>query len=811
MCAIWNIVAKILRLSHWVVARGILSPSQAGFSPLKGCEDHVFSLLELIKAKWRDNRPLYALFVDLKRAYDTVNPQALWAVLCHMGVPDNMLSVLRDWSQKRVTSMTRDGVKSEPWRMVMGVGQGDVLSPLLFNLYIESLGRHIAALPNYAGVTIGIDATAVTVKELKYADDICNPAEEPGVLQLVASETKAWCDAWGMMIGLGAKKTELVAFIPPRAVNVHPPLPLITINGTPIEWVTEYRYLGLELRNDLSENGAVAAIASKLSAQWQRYFHSSRLIRHHSPALILQLFKTVVLGSTNYLLAIANPSAAATKAINTATLKAIRSALRLSPTAPNTLVWAEGRAPRGEAIMARERFRFATKMRTTPFRDTDIAPRIFRALSASFEAGSNISHTHCSLTHRIMQLELDYAACGIPVPASSFLNRSRDAAAFGRRVGLYHWINEGRALDAARPMASDPLRPPAGPPTLVASYFNNYYDLDINESGGNKYTTHFGVRGPGCCGAILAQVSRISSSQTLQALAAVRSGVAGMFAAPLAAPGRRASDYCIAAKRASALSGSKRARVKAASARHLHDSHHCSATCPNCDDPVADPYHVLVQCSHPAVAYTRKKILEGIPAFLEQLVLQAMLPRPLLQRLTMREQFHEIARRQGIATDVRSLAEITDWQSPDGRFSLFHLLAVATWPWRAVVQEELRLSRALAGVFRACEVKNHHSRPLANYWVNWAGRSIFAIFCSWNDVAALRVPPIPDLLFVSTSTGLANAKQEAEVDLTVPRRSLRARFPSRRMVESDISLPVAFSIGSSSASDNDTESMSSIS
>ena len=68
----------------------------------------------------------------------------------------------------------------------------------------------------------------------------------------------------------------------------------------------------------------------------------------------------------------------------------------------------------------------------------------------------------------------------------------------------------------------------------------------------------------------------------------------------------------------------------------------------------------------------------------------------------MREQFHKIARRQGVATDVRTIAEITDWLSPDGRFSLFHLLVVATWPLRVVVQEELHLSRALADVFRAC-------------------------------------------------------------------------------------------------------------
>jgi len=304
----------------------------------------VFSLLELIKSNWRAGRPLYALFVDLKSAYDMVHPQALWAVLRHMGVPDNFTQVLQDLVSEK-------GYNNDPSRCSVrtvadgyGSRPGRRFVPLLFNLFIESLGRHIAALPGLTGVTVGSGPSAVTVKELKYADDICNPSNDAHLLQLVANETDAWCRAWGMVIGMGAKKTELVAFIPPRNVKAHPALPLITIRGIPVEWVSEYRYLGFELRSDLSDSGAVGAMAKKLSSQWQRYFHSSRLVRLHSPALILQLFKTVVLGSTNYLLALSNPSLKAASAINTATLKAIRTALRLDDSAPNSLVRAEGRA-----------------------------------------------------------------------------------------------------------------------------------------------------------------------------------------------------------------------------------------------------------------------------------------------------------------------------------------------------------------------------------------------------------------------------------------------------------------------------------
>ena len=765
-----------------MVARNIISPSQAGFTPLKGCEDHVFSLLELIKYNWRSKKPVYALFVDLRRAFDTVNPEALWAVLRHMGVPDAMLNVLRDWSHKRVTTMTRDGFKSDPWPMLMGVGQGDVLSPLLFNAFIESLGRHIAALPGYSGVTVGTGADAVTIKELKYADDICNPAETPQQIQLVLNATIAWCDAWGMSLGLGMKKTEAIAFIPPHHATAPRTLPVLTAKGVPVEWVPEYRYLGYNLRCDLKESGNVTAMASKLSSQWQRYYHSSRLIRLHTPALILQLFKTVVLGSTNYLLALSSPTAAAISAINTATLKAIRTALRLSTSTPNDLVWAEGRAPRGEAIMARERLRFAAKMRSSPFRHFDIAPRIFNALAPSFVPvdNPNINHPHYSLTHRILFLEHQYSTLGVVAPAASFLHRSRDAAVYGRRIGLLHWKNEGLVHCAQYLPLANPLRPPSLPPLAVAAYFNNCYEMEPADAGVNKFTTPLSVRGPGCCGAVLAQLNQLVSARYLPAIFAIRSGLPGMFSAPLAAPGRRYVDYINAAKWAPDCAGSKAARIKAAKDRHRLDSHHSSDPCPLCGDPTADPYHVLIECTHPQVVLSRSQVTDTLPSWLEKFTELALLPRPLRLRLEFLGRCLEIDRRLEIARQLGHRASITDWQSSDGRFTLFHLLAVATWSMRSV-SPDLELSHSIADVLTKSEAKNHHSRPLANYWARWAYKSIVGIFTAWNE----QYPTLPPLRFVSE--GATSGPLDAPCP--APRRSGRqTRKPSRLRDSGDTAL-----------------------
>ena len=798
-----NVLAKVLglvmsrRLMHWALAQPqpLISPSQVGFMQHKGAEDHVFSLLELAKSRWRANTPMYALFIDLKKAYDMVHPKALWAVLRHMGVPDVIVNLLEDWSTKRITTMTRNGVASEPWHMSMGVGQGDVLSPLLFNFFIESLGRYVSSRPGYNGVTVGSlggPGGSVTVKELKYADDVCNPSETPQELQIVLNATVDWCEAWGMQLGLGGKKTEAVAFVPPRQRAAHPALPRLSAKGCEVHWVTEYRYLGYNARDDLCDEGALAAMAGKLSGQWQRYFNTTGSILKHSPAFALQIFKTTVSGSTNYLLAFANPGQkGAADVLDAISLRAARKALRLSDhkgdKACNALVWGESRLPRGAAILARERTRFALKMRLSPFAASDIAPRIFRALTAS--AGADLlplSHNAKSITHRIIQLEraaaLDDTAPVALLQHTEYKDIAKTAAVVGRRVGLRTWCDEASVALAAKPLppSADVLRPPSSE-SGVAAYLNDFYRFPLSAAGTNKYTTVVATRGPGCCGGLLSQVSRMQNlAMKLRALAAVRRGRKGMFDAPLAVAGRSFSESMEAAADEAREFGldafeGERARAKRLAVERRAETS-LRPPCCLCNADVEDPYHVLVVCSNSATVAARTAFLDGVPERLSQIIRLLVLPRHAVDRLTFRNDFHELNRRENLVQHIRQLAEVTDWSSADGRFVLFHLFAVATWTRRSC-RVDMPLSLALAELFvnETFELKNHHVRPFANSWANWGATGVLNIFAAWNAVA---VPRAADASAVAKPERAARfAASIACVSVASPRAAQRRRLP----------------------------------
>ena len=167
-------------------------------------------------------------------------------------------------------AITVNGVTSAPFRMSTGVAQGDVMSPLLFNLFIESLGRYVHHVAQ--NTDIGIVSAGVPILDLKYADDVCILCRTPRGVQQAIDAVQRWSDAWGMQLGIGNKKTEAMAFHCPtvqQRVKQGLPVPALpalsaVVGGAheAIPWVDEYKYLGYLLRPDLNTEGMTAALAA---------------------------------------------------------------------------------------------------------------------------------------------------------------------------------------------------------------------------------------------------------------------------------------------------------------------------------------------------------------------------------------------------------------------------------------------------------------------------------------------------------------------------------------------------------------------
>ena len=99
----------------------------------------VSRLHELVSAR---KTLLYMCFIDLQKAYDSVDRELLWVVLAHFGVPEKMSTVIRQFHEgMRARVRTDDGEHSEWFDVTQGLRQGCVLSPPLFDI-ISSAVTH---------------------------------------------------------------------------------------------------------------------------------------------------------------------------------------------------------------------------------------------------------------------------------------------------------------------------------------------------------------------------------------------------------------------------------------------------------------------------------------------------------------------------------------------------------------------------------------------------------------------------------------------------------------------------------------------
>ena len=131
-----KVYALILRsrLENW--AEGIMSETQSGFRPGRGCNDAIFCLKMLYERALLKQKPVFTCFIDLSKAYDSANRQLAWKILRSRGAPGKIVDLIQDLHRGTTCAMQSDCSRPENWfEVATGFKQGDVNAPLLFNVY----------------------------------------------------------------------------------------------------------------------------------------------------------------------------------------------------------------------------------------------------------------------------------------------------------------------------------------------------------------------------------------------------------------------------------------------------------------------------------------------------------------------------------------------------------------------------------------------------------------------------------------------------------------------------------------------------
>jgi len=170
------------RLTDWAVTRGKLCSAQKGFLRDEGCYEHNFVLQEVLTHAKRTRRPAVVAWLDLSNAFGSIPHAAIRRALVRSAVPRGLIAIWDSMYDGCTTRVRTAEGHTAPIPIRSGVRQGCPLSPIIFNLAIDSVVRVAAESSD------GYSLHGSTWSALAYADDIALLARTPeGMERMLAS------------------------------------------------------------------------------------------------------------------------------------------------------------------------------------------------------------------------------------------------------------------------------------------------------------------------------------------------------------------------------------------------------------------------------------------------------------------------------------------------------------------------------------------------------------------------------------------------------------------------------------------------
>ena len=126
-----------MRLETWVTENDILHDEQNGFRKSRSTLDHLSTLTSIIEMRKAMKKDTFVSFIDFSKAYDSIPRHVLWSKLKDMGLGGRLYNALISLYKTVKSCVRLNGWSTDFFNVKCGLKQGCLLSPLLFNLYIN--------------------------------------------------------------------------------------------------------------------------------------------------------------------------------------------------------------------------------------------------------------------------------------------------------------------------------------------------------------------------------------------------------------------------------------------------------------------------------------------------------------------------------------------------------------------------------------------------------------------------------------------------------------------------------------------------
>ena len=186
----------------------ILSAEQAGFRPSRSTIVQIFTLRQMAEKYTDLSRDLYVCNVHFREAFDSIGREDLWGVMRNLGYPDKIVRI-HESLYHGTFSIVRVRADTTNWfETIVGLLQGCILSPLLFNLFLEVIMSR-----SLQDVIVGAVMNGYVVNNLRFADDIAATTENQQELLLIVDNIATESARMGMKINIEKAEVQHVGLV----------------------------------------------------------------------------------------------------------------------------------------------------------------------------------------------------------------------------------------------------------------------------------------------------------------------------------------------------------------------------------------------------------------------------------------------------------------------------------------------------------------------------------------------------------------------------------------------------------------------
>ena len=268
------------RIYNFVTSQNIISDSQFGFRTNHSTSHAIHHSIDFIKSCHARSMNVLGVFIDLSKAFDTIDHKILLNKLQKYGIRGTPYKLLKSYLSDRYQQVKIENHTSEKLLVKFGVPQGSVLGPLLFILYVNDLQR----------ICIGKE----NVKFVLYADDTnifiaFNKLTNASFMaQKILSQVNSHMVSNLLHINLDKS---CFMYFPKASILLKTDLKF-SIGTTPIKEVTETRFLGVTFDTQLNWDAHITQLQKKLKVSFAAIQRISEYISSNHKNIYHTLFES---------------------------------------------------------------------------------------------------------------------------------------------------------------------------------------------------------------------------------------------------------------------------------------------------------------------------------------------------------------------------------------------------------------------------------------------------------------------------------------------------------------------------------------